>query len=71
MFDWFEKRLDPFPLEEPVEPAAHAVSASACTTPWDRGSGCRSWRVLVASIAIIEVSMFAFLGKRRRLAGRP
>ncbi|MCG6114536.1 MAG: ABC transporter ATP-binding protein/permease [Mesorhizobium sp.] len=61
MFSWFEKRLDPFPLEEPVEPPRTLLGFCLHYT---RGSWL--WlsimAVLVASIAIIEVSMFAFLG---------
>jgi len=61
MFDWFEKRLDPFPLEEPVEPPRTLLGFCLHYT-----MGSWLWlsimAVLVASIAIIEVSMFAFLG---------
>ncbi len=61
MFSWFEKRLDPFPIEEPVEPPRTLLGFCLHYT---RGSWL--WlsimAVLVAAIAIIEVSMFAFLG---------
>ncbi|MFN4271593.1 MAG: ABC transporter ATP-binding protein [Aliihoeflea sp.] len=61
MFGWFEKRLDPFPPDEPVEPPRTLV---AFCLHYTKGS----WlylsimAILVALIAIIEVSMFAFLG---------
>ncbi|NMG40188.1 ATP-binding cassette domain-containing protein [Chelativorans sp. ZYF759] len=60
-FKWFEKRLDPFPADEPVEPPRTLV---AFCLHYTKGS----WlylsimAILVAMIAIIEVSMFAFLG---------
>ncbi|WP_421916638.1 ABC transporter ATP-binding protein [Mesorhizobium sp.] len=61
MFAWFEKRLDPFPTEEPVEPPKTLVAFCVFYT---RGA----WpfilidAVLVAAIAIAEVWMFGFLG---------
>ncbi len=61
MFRWFEKRLDPFPPEEPVEPPKTLI---AFCMHYTRGA----WRfiaadaVLVAAIAIAEVWMFGFLG---------
>ena len=62
MFAWFEKRLDPFPAEEPVEPPKTLV---AFCLHYTRGA----WHyilvdaVLVAAIAIAEVWMFGFLGR--------
>jgi ATP-binding cassette subfamily B multidrug efflux pump len=61
MFRWFERRLDPFPPEEPVEPPQTLI---AFCMHYTRGA----WRfiaadaVLVAAIAIVEVWMFGFLG---------
>ncbi|TWG97129.1 ATP-binding cassette subfamily B multidrug efflux pump [Mesorhizobium sp. J18] len=61
MFAWFEKRLDPFPPEEPVEPPKSLV---AFCLHYTKGA----WPyiavdvVLVAAIAITEVWMFSFLG---------
>ena len=62
MFTWFERRLDPFPDEEPVEPPKTLLGFCFHYT---RGA----WpfiavdAVLVASIAIAEVWMFGFLGR--------
>jgi ATP-binding cassette subfamily B multidrug efflux pump len=61
MFAWFERRLDPFPAAEPVEPPKTLV---AFCVHYTRGA----WpyilidAVLVAAIAIAEVWMFGFLG---------
>ncbi|MGE0500139.1 MAG: ABC transporter ATP-binding protein [Rhizobiaceae bacterium] len=61
LFRWFERRLDPFPPEEPVEPPKTLV---AFCFHYTRGA----WRfiaanaLLVACIAIAEVWMFGFLG---------
>jgi len=61
MFRWFEKRLDPFPAAEPVEPPRTLVGFCIHYT---RGA----WpylaidAVLIAVIAIAEVWMFGFLG---------
>lgn len=61
LFSWFERRLDPFPAEEPVEPPKTLV---AFCMHYTRGA----WpyilvdAVLVAAIAIAEVWMFGFLG---------
>lgn len=61
MFAWFEKRLDPFPVEEPVEPPKTLI---AFCLHYTRGS----WpyivvaAILMAAIALTEVWMFAFLG---------
>jgi ATP-binding cassette subfamily B multidrug efflux pump len=61
MFAWFERRLDPFPADEPVEPPRTLL---AFCLHYTRGSWLHLsiMAVLVAAIAIIEVSMFAFLG---------
>ncbi|UVK40942.1 ABC transporter ATP-binding protein/permease [Mesorhizobium sp. AR10] len=61
MFAWFEKRLDPFPAEEPVEPPRTLI---AFCVHYTRGA----WphiilaAVLMSAIAATEVWMFAFLG---------
>ena len=61
LFSWFERRLDPFPAAEPVEPPKTLV---AFCLHYTRGA----WpyilvdAVLVAAIAIAEVWMFGFLG---------
>ncbi|QDC00260.1 ABC transporter ATP-binding protein [Mesorhizobium sp. 8] len=61
MFSWFEKRLDPFPAAEPVEPPRTLLAFCwHFTRP--------AWpfvllaAVLMALIAIMEVWMFGFLG---------
>lgn len=60
-FRWFEKRLDPFPPEEPAEPPGTLV---AFCFHYTRGA----WRyvivtaILMATIAIVEVILFGFLG---------
>ena len=62
MFSWFEKRLDPFPAAEPVEPPKTLVDFCVHYT---RGA----WpyiildAILVAAIAFAEVWMFGFLGR--------
>lgn len=62
LFNWFERRLDPFPAAEPVEPPKTLV---AFCLHYTRGA----WpyiltdAVLVAAIAIAEVWMFGFLGR--------
>ena len=62
LFNWFERRLDPFPVAEPVEPPKTLV---AFCLHYTRGA----WpyiavdAVLVAAIAVAELSMFAFLGR--------
>lgn len=61
LFQWFEKRLDPFPAEEPAEPPKTLV---AFCLHYTRGA----WpfiivdAILIAAIAIAEVWMFGFLG---------
>jgi ATP-binding cassette subfamily B multidrug efflux pump len=61
MFRWFEKRLDPFPSEEPIEPPRTLV---AFCLHYTRGA----WpfiavsATLTAIVAFAEVWMFGFLG---------
>jgi ATP-binding cassette subfamily B multidrug efflux pump len=61
MFRWFENRLNPFPVAEPVEPPRTLV---AFCLHYTRGS----WpyiimaAILMSAIAIAEVWMFSFLG---------
>ncbi len=61
MFAWFEKRLNPFPPEEPVEPPRTLVAFCLHYTrgawPWLVPSA-----ILTALIAATEVWMFSFLG---------
>ncbi|MER8382387.1 MULTISPECIES: ABC transporter ATP-binding protein [unclassified Mesorhizobium] len=62
MFSWFEKRLDPFPAAEPVEPPRTLI---AFCVHYTRGA----WpyialdAVLVTAIALAEVWMFGFMGR--------
>ncbi|TPN77570.1 ABC transporter ATP-binding protein [Mesorhizobium sp. CU2] len=62
MFRWFEKRLNPFPAEEPVEPPktliAFCVHYTRGAWPYIIVDG-----VLVAAIAVAEVWMFGFMGR--------
>src|SRR5690554_6359085 len=61
MFRWFERRLDPFPAEEPTQPHRRLI---AFCMHYTRGS----WPYLIAAallmagIAITEVWLFSFLG---------
>ncbi|QPC85305.1 ATP-binding cassette domain-containing protein [Mesorhizobium sp. NBSH29] len=61
MFRWFEKRLDPFPAEEPVEPPKTLV---AFCLHYSKGS----WPYIAiaalfnSAIALVEVGMFGFVG---------
>ena len=61
MFRWFEKRLDPFPPEEPVEPPKTLVAFCLHYT-----SGAWPYiavaAMLITAIALAEVCMFGFLG---------
>jgi ATP-binding cassette subfamily B multidrug efflux pump len=61
MFDWFEKRLDPFPQQEPVEPprtlVAFCVHYTRGAWPYIAATG-----LLITAIALAEVWMFGFLG---------
>ena len=62
MFSWFEKRLDPFPPQEPVEPPRTLL---AFCLHYTRGA----WpyiamsALLTSVIALTEVWMFGFLGR--------
>ncbi len=61
MFDWFEKRINPFPSEEPVRPPKGLVAFcwhySRDVWPW-----LVAMSVLSALIAVAEVVVFGFLG---------
>ncbi|HEY4191522.1 MAG TPA: ABC transporter ATP-binding protein [Mesorhizobium sp.] len=61
MFSWFEKRLDPFPATEPVEPPktliAFCVHYTRGTWPYIAATAS-----LITAIALAEVWMFGFLG---------
>ena len=61
MYSWFERRLDPFPAEEPTEPPKTLI---AFCLHYTRGT----WHYIIAAaalmsvIALAEVWMFSFLG---------
>ncbi len=61
MFDWFEKRINPFPSEEPVRPPKGLVAFC-----WHYSKDVWPWlvamSVLSALVAIAEVVVFGFLG---------
>lgn len=61
MFAWFERRLNPFPPEEPQEPprtlVAFCLHYTRGTWPWLIASA-----VLMAMIAVAEVWLFGFMG---------
>ncbi|CAN7337606.1 ABC transporter ATP-binding protein/permease [Phyllobacterium sp. LjRoot231] len=61
MFRWFEERLEPFPSAEPGEPPKTLVAFCLHYT-----QGAWPWIALMAVctalIAVLEVSMFAFMG---------
>jgi len=61
MFAWFERRLDPFPPEEPQEPPRTLVAFCLHYTrgawPWLTASA-----ILMALIAVAEVWLFGFMG---------
>ena len=61
MFGWFEQRLKPFPVEEPVAPPrglfAFCWHYTKPAAPW-----LTAMAVLTALIAIGEVALFQFLG---------
>ncbi len=61
MFRWFEERLEPFPTAEPAEPPKSLVAFCLHYT-----QGAWPWiavmAVCTALIAVLEVSMFAFMG---------
>ena len=61
MFRWFEKRLNPFPPEEPVEPPRTLV---AFCLHYTKGAWpyIAAAAILMSAIAVAEVWMFAFLG---------
>ncbi len=60
-FRWFEKRLDPFPPEEPVEPPKTLVAFCMHYT-WGAWRYVIATALLMAVIAIVEVTLFGFLG---------
>jgi len=61
MLDWFERRLDPYPSEEPQRPPQGLLSFC-----WHYAQGAKRWLLLMSAsavvIAIIEVALFGFLG---------
>ncbi|MEL0028438.1 MAG: multidrug ABC transporter ATP-binding protein, partial [Perlucidibaca sp.] len=61
MFAWFERRLNPFPPEEPSEPPrtllAFCLHYTRGAWPW-----LISAALLMATIAVAEVWLFRFLG---------
>jgi len=61
MFTWFEKRLDAYPEEPPREPPRGLIAFCMYYTrgswPWIIGMA-----IFTTLIAIIEVSLFAFMG---------
>ena len=61
MFRWFERRLDPFPAEEPTQPPKKLL---AFCVHYTRGSWpyLTAAALLMAGIAITEVWLFSFLG---------
>lgn len=62
IFGWFEGRLDPFPVEEPVEPprtlVAFCLHYTAGAWPYLAASA-----LLMSLIALTEVWLFGFLGQ--------
>ncbi len=62
LFQWFEKRLDPFPAEEPVEPPktllAFCLHYTRGAWPYIFASA-----VLTAAIGAIEVWLFGWMGQ--------
>jgi ATP-binding cassette subfamily B multidrug efflux pump len=61
VFAWFERRIDPYPAAEPVQPPKTLL---AFCLHYSRGA--KKWLVLMAClsavIAVSEVSLFGFLG---------
>jgi ATP-binding cassette subfamily B multidrug efflux pump len=61
MFSWFERRLPPFPAEEPVEPPKTLVAFCLHFTrgawPYIAVAACSA-----AVVAVLEVWLFSFLG---------
>ena len=62
MFSWFEKQLDPFPLAEPETPPKTLVAFCLYYTKGSWG-WIAGMAVLTSLIAVIEVSLFGFLGE--------
>ncbi len=61
MYAWFEKRVDPFPAEEPTEPPKTLIAFCwHFTRPVWPYIACMA--VLTSIIAVLEVWMFGFLG---------
>jgi len=62
MFGYFERRIDPFPPDDPVRPP-HGLVAFA----WHYSKGVWPWLLVMsaatAGIAISEVAVFGFLGR--------
>ena len=62
LFRWFEKRIDPFPAEEPTKPPT-GLFAFCLHYAWP----VRKWLVLMSltsvAISIMEVMLFAFMGQ--------
>lgn len=62
IFDYFEKRINPFPEEEPTRPPAKLAAFM-----WHYVKPIWGWFVVVAALsafsAIIQVSLFGFLGQ--------
>jgi ATP-binding cassette, subfamily B, multidrug efflux pump len=61
MFSWFEKLLEPFPADDPVTPPKTLVAFCLHYTKGAWGP-ILVMAVLTALIAVIEVSLFGFLG---------
>jgi ATP-binding cassette, subfamily B, multidrug efflux pump len=61
MFSWFEKLLEPFPADDPVTPPKTLVAFCMHYTKGAWGP-ILVMAVLTALIAVIEVSLFGFLG---------
>ena len=61
MFDWFERRLDPFPPGQPSQPPAGLLAFCRHYT-----RGAEKWlalmALLTAAIAVAEVSLYAYVG---------
>ncbi len=62
MFSWFERLTNPFPVEHPIEPPKSLV---AFCRHYTQGMWfvILSVSVLAATIAILEVSLFSFVGQ--------
>ena len=61
MLSWFERRLDPYPREEPTQPPRGLLAFCLHYT-----KGAKRWLLLMSftsfAIAIIKISLFGFLG---------